>query len=74
MCDADMARLAAYLDDRLPGWSVMWSPARRAFTAFGACTAESTIIEDPRADDLIDQMRDAQLAALAAVRPVKVGQ
>jgi hypothetical protein len=70
MLDTDQVAIAAYLDAHIPGWVVMWSPARRAFTAFGACTPNSTIIDDPVRDSLIDRMRTAQLAALSADRPV----
>jgi hypothetical protein len=72
MYDADQVAIAARLDSLLPGWVVVWSAHRREYTAFSACTPERLIIDDPVKEKLIDRMRDAQLAALAAILPPPV--
>jgi hypothetical protein len=61
-------RMAAYLSGRLPGWVVISAPYHRGFTAFGACTPDKTIIDEPDPAKLLDRMRAAQLAALHGLR------
>lgn len=62
--DVDQRRKAADLTARLPGWVVVWGAYHRRYSAFGACTPSSTIIDSSDPDQLIDRMRDAQLALL----------
>jgi hypothetical protein len=68
MTTTSPADIAAELDSRLPGWVVIWSPYHRQFTAFGACTPEATVIDDPAPERLLDRMRSAQLAALSRAK------
>jgi hypothetical protein len=72
MYDTDQVAMAALLDSLVPGWVVVWSAHRREHTAFSACTPQRLIIDDPVKENLIDRMRDAQLAALAALLPPPV--
>lgn len=54
---------AAHLQQRLPGWLVVWGPWHRCFTAFGACTTTATVIDAPTPGALLHSVQEAQLAA-----------
>jgi hypothetical protein len=65
MHDARNAEIAVELERHLPGWLVLWAPYHRRYTAFGACTVVSTIIDDPDPNNLIARVREAELAAFS---------
>jgi hypothetical protein len=67
--DAHAAEVAARLESTCAGWVVIWSPWRRKFTAFGACTAKQTILEDTSVHRLRERM-DAVELAVAAGAPI----
>jgi hypothetical protein len=60
--DVHAAEVAARLESTCAGWVVIWSPWRRKFTAFGACTPERTIVEDTSVHGLRVRMDTVQLA------------
>jgi hypothetical protein len=62
--DDHAAQVAARLESTCVGWVVIWSPWRRMYTAFGACTIERTIVEDASVHGLRDRM-DAVQGAVA---------
>jgi hypothetical protein len=63
--DDHAAQIAARLESTCAGWVVIWSPWRRMFTAFGACTAEQTILEEASVHRLRERMDAVQLAVAA---------
>ncbi|GAA0347194.1 hypothetical protein NE235_10245 [Actinoallomurus spadix] len=66
--EADASQIAVDLERRCPGWVVIWSAWRRAFTAFSAVTAESLVIDDPSAYRLLQRISEAQRAAVLGAR------
>lgn len=66
--DAHAVEIARRIQDAHAGWVVIWSPWRRKFTAFGACTAESVIVDESSVERLRALMEQAQgIAAFAAL-------
>lgn len=62
--EAAAARAAAAdLQQKLPGWLILWGPWRRCYTAFGVCTATATVIDAPTPEALVRSVQEAQLAA-----------
>lgn len=55
--------IAASLASRCPGWVIIWSAWRRAFTAFSAVTTESVVLDDTSAHRLLQRIGDVESAA-----------
>lgn len=67
--NAKTAETVAWLQRRLPGWVVIPAPYHGGYSAFGACTPVSTIIDAADPTTLITQARAAELAAAYGSRP-----
>jgi hypothetical protein len=69
--DADQAITASQLQRAHPSWLVLWSPYRRAFTAFACFTDEPVVLDAsaPQQLHLVMQRTEQQHASRTA-RPV----
>lgn len=71
--DVYAAEVARRVQETRAGWVVIWSPWRRKFTAFGACTAERVIVDEISVERLCVLMDQAEgIAALAALPAIAV--
>ena len=68
--DAHQRELAALIDAREPGWTVVYGPWSRRFFAFAAWPVQrGLVVTATTAEALVEEMRDAEVAHGAAVAP-----
>ena len=68
--DVHQRQQAARLDAREPGWLVLYAPWRRRFVAFAAWpTPEGLMVTASTPEELVEEMRDVEVARGVAVAP-----
>ncbi|GAA4617963.1 hypothetical protein GCM10023195_80420 [Actinoallomurus liliacearum] len=72
--EANAAQIARELEQKCPGWVVIWSAWRQAFTAFSAVTAEALVIDDSSAYRLLQRIGEAQRTRPRLVVPADSGR
>jgi hypothetical protein len=64
--DVSQVRQAAEMTRQYRGWLVIWSPWRRAYTAFACFTPGSVVLDADAPSHLVEQMRQTELQAASA--------
>ena len=59
--DARLSAQARYIQESRRGWLVMWSTWHRTFTAFSCFSPVPLVLDEPTAEDLVNQMQRAEL-------------